>query len=139
MGCSYSADALCVSQPFLGIMEARLSASFGREAPLQVVSLCPRLALFLCRVIFPWPRSQWGWELEIQCWKYSASCTTNDFLRQTIRAAGSYRSPLPIPACSGGGTSPVVLLGHDHGLLLWHKHSLRAAYPQFLVGKGALP
>lgn len=55
----------------------------------------------------PRPRSQQGWELLVgKCWKYSVSCATNDFLRQTIGAAGSYRSLPPIPASAGCSTGP---------------------------------
>lgn len=58
----------------------------------------------------PRPRSWRGWELPAgECWKSSASCATNDFLRQTIRAAGSYRSLLPIP-----DGSPVLFSPKSH-------------------------
>lgn len=46
----------------------------------------------------------------------SVSCTTNDFLRQTIGAAGSYRSPIPAgSALPGAQTQPQSHLSPNPG------------------------
>lgn len=109
--CPGSANVPRVSQPFLGVRKhvfvPRLEEKLRCKPSLSPHVLPGFFARRFSPVPVPRPRSQRGWELPAgQHWKYSASCATNDFLRQTIGAAGSYRSPLPIPAGTGGGTGP---------------------------------
>lgn len=97
-----------------GAAEGHFGAWRGGEAkavrspaPCALLGLSPRE---LSPAPSPRPRSWRGWELPAgECWKSSASCATNDFLRQTIGAAGSYRSLLPIP-----DGSPVLFSPKSH-------------------------
>ena len=142
-----------------GTAEARLGASVGGEAPLQAVPFSPRLAGFLCQAVLPGALAPakvtaglgaaGGRALEIQRFlRHERLPKANNRGCRLLVLIAPRRRFLPALETVRGPTvlQEWLCLGHGLGLVLSvatllrrHKHSLRAAYPQILVGKGAFP